>query len=137
MELTALKATLREVITELCPHDLELFEIEADKILEEAIDGQSSVPIRGDVQPRFSLHEIKEFATIAFDYLKVMAATLQALKEIGFLKSRPPISAENLAELRNKWASELRKVGLDEEKSIVVAVRFSDDLLRAIGGPKK
>jgi hypothetical protein len=129
--VSALKAAIANAVAEISPDDMDLYEIEADTLILEAIEGRTVAAVKGDMQPRFSLQDAVNLTSTVADYIKVIAAAIQSLKTLGFIKTKPKVSAEALAALQKRWEEELKRAGLEEKDAVLVAVRFSRDLLTA------
>jgi hypothetical protein len=126
------KAVLRNVVLDVCPSDKSLFEIEADALIEEEIAGKKLREAdTGDVQSRFGFPLSHETLSSVDTYIKLIVAAVGALKSLGFLDSKPKLSADQIAKLQTKWQQELQRAGIPAPKSAAIVLRFSKDLVRA------
>lgn len=90
----------------------------------DALKERQKSAIDGDVQPRFSFHELQNIASTVADYVKIVVATVQSLKALGLIKPKPHISAESLTTLQKRWEAELKRAGLDEKEATLISLRF-------------
>jgi len=132
MDKLQLKTVLREMVLDVCPSDQNLFDIEADILIEEEIAGRKHAHGgAGDVQSRFGIPISHETLSTVDTYIKLIVAAIGALRSLGFLNTKPVLSADRVAALEKKWQQELKRAGIPADKSSSIVLRFSKDLLRA------
>jgi hypothetical protein len=133
MDKLELKAVLREVVLDVCPSDQDLFEIEADTLIEEEMAGKKQRRAEaGDVQSRFGFPLSHETLSTVDTYIKLIASAIGAIRALGFLKAKPTLSADQIAALQKRWEHELQRAGIPGPKSASIVLRFSKDLLRSV-----
>jgi hypothetical protein len=132
MDKVELKVVLREVVLDVCPSDRDLFDIEADTLIEEEIAGKKLRNAEtGDVQSRFGIPLSHETLSTVDTYIKLIVSAIGAIRALGFLNAKPTLSADQIATLQKKWQQELQRAGIPAPKSATIVLRFSKDLLRA------
>ena len=127
----ALKQVLRNVLADFAPVELSAFDIESDAMLGDVLSGTALPQVRSELDSRFGLVEAGAIAISATVYMKLISATVAALKDIRSLKknSKPPVVSFD--ELKAAWATRLSEAGISRDKAESIAARFSEELFQA------
>jgi hypothetical protein len=131
MQQADLKQVLRSIVADLAPDELTTFDIEGDALLDESVRGISSPEFRSELDSKFGLGEAAAIAGSATVFLKLISATVSALKDVGLLVKKSKPATVSTDDIKAKWVGRLRQAGLPSDKAEKIARRFTKELLQA------
>lgn len=133
MEYSKLQEVLRAAVAEVSPEELDLFDIEASVLIEEAV---TETPIKdfegGDVQSKFALNLDPAMISDVCLYIKLICATVNTLKLFGFFATNRKLQPKRISELQAGWEQALQTEGIPAEKAVLIAGRFKEELIGAV-----
>jgi hypothetical protein len=126
---TTLKDTLRRIVSDEFPTSLDVFDIEADAAIADALAGRALSDVDRDLHSGFGGVELTHLS----DVIKLIGGTvslISALKSLigGHSKTELP----GTAELQARWSDKLIRAGLTKNKAQQISARFVRDLEKTL-----
>lgn len=113
------EAVVKEIVTEFYANELTAFEAAGSKAIEDAFEGRTESVERSDIA--FSVD-----GEMIVTFLKIILATVEIVKVL-----LPPKANRQVADVQEKWESELTKQGIERKKAKEISRKFSKELLEA------
>ncbi len=124
IEAGQLKGTLRAIVAKEMPLSLELFDIEADAAINDALTGQREESIERDSHAQFGDAAVK----LTSELIKLIAATVSLVSAMRALPRRNPGATVSTADLQSKWCEHLRREGIAPEQAERISTQFASEL---------
>jgi hypothetical protein len=130
---TELVQLFRLIVGDVCPDELDTFDIEGPTLITEELSEKASHPfVEGDVQSRFGFQLDPTVVANFGLYVKLIAGTFEAIRALGWLRPPGRLSSEQLSQLETRWQEDLQRQRIPAQRAALIVSRFSKDLVETL-----